>query len=444
MAEENHTPRLNTEELRQRALERMQGRHGKVAEMPAGGAEELVHELEVYQAELEVQNEELHRAQVALADALRCYQDLYEHAPVGYLTLDSEGIIRRANQMAARLCSREREDLEGRRVEVIAHRGDRDKLWLLLHNALATGRAGAADLRIKRPTAASRWVHADVSLLDASPKGDGGFRLTFTDITGQKQAEEELTQAKEQLRQHADNLEQTVQERTAELQRNVEELEHFSYTITHDMRAPLRAMQGFGDMLIMGYAHSLDSAGRDYLRRIKDAAGRMDKLITDALNYAKSLRLESELECIDTKALLLGLIESYENLQPSKAEISIDGNIPTVLGNEAGLTQIFSNLLGNAVKFVNPGTTPKVRVWAETRGDNVRLWFEDNGTGIPKEYHEVIWGMFQKLDKETGGTGVGLALVKKVAERMNGSVGVESEPGNGSRFWLELKRCCKG
>jgi len=113
--------------------------------------------------------------------------------------------------------------------------------------------------------------------------------------------------------------------------------------------------------------------------------------------------------------------------------------MPLVLGYEAGLTQVFSNLLSNAVKFVPPGRTPKVRVWAERRGDCVRLWFEDNGLGIPRQYQRIIWEMFQKLDKDVEGTGIGLALVKKVVERMKGNAGVESQPGHGSRFWVELQ-----
>jgi signal transduction histidine kinase len=111
-----------------------------------------------------------------------------------------------------------------------------------------------------------------------------------------------------------------------------------------------------------------------------------------------------------------------------------------VLGNKAGLTQCFSNLLDNAVKFVPAGKTPRVRVWAEERDEVVRLWVEDNGVGIPREQAERVFGMFQQLDRNYPGTGIGLALVRKVAQRMQGQVGVESEPGNGSRFWLELRK----
>jgi signal transduction histidine kinase len=172
-----------------------------------------------------------------------------------------------------------------------------------------------------------------------------------------------------------------------------------------------------------------------------DSAGRMDNLITDTLNYSKIMRQELELGPVDATALLHGMVESYSQFQPPKADIHIKSHIPLILANEAGLTQCFSNLLGNAVKFVHPDRIPRVQVRAEDRGQYVRLWFEDNGIGIPKQYHEQIFIMFQRLSKTYEGTGIGLALVRKTVERMKGKIGVESEPGQGSRFWMELERC---
>lgn len=254
----------------------------------------------------------------------------------------------------------------------------------------------------------------------------GAVAGVLAQAIGRKQAEE--------------GLERKVQERTAELRETVAELEHFSYTITHDMRAPLRAMQGLAGILLEECAECVHPERRDYLRRIAGSADRMDRLITDALQYSGAVRQKLGLEPVDAGALLAGILESYPQFQNPQALIRIDNHLPVVLGNKAAMTQCFSNLLGNAVKFVQPGKTPKVRVWAEPRGEFTRFWFKDEGIGIDKQYQNKIWLMFQKLNKSYEGTGIGLALVAKVVNRMGGRVGVESEPGRGSQFWVELKQ----
>lgn len=234
-------------------------------------------------------------------------------------------------------------------------------------------------------------------------------------------------------------LDRLVQNRTEELQELVNEMEHFSYTITHDLRAPLRAMHGYAGLLEEECLASLNEAGRSYLHRIATAAKRMDQLITDALSYSKAVRHELAMTAVDPAKLLRDMLESYPIFQLPNAHVELDGDIPPVLANEAGLTQCFSNLLGNAVKFVQEGTMPHVRIRAERRADLVRLWFEDNGIGIAPEMQSRLFKMFQRLSRDYEGTGIGLALVRKVAERMGGNVGVESEPGRGSRFWMDLK-----
>ncbi len=234
-------------------------------------------------------------------------------------------------------------------------------------------------------------------------------------------------------------LDHLVRERTAELQEMVNELEHFSYTITHDLRAPLRALHGFSEMLAEELQGAQSEQTRLCLERIAAASARMDRLITDALSFSKVLRHQMELTPQDPGSLLAGMIDSYPAFQPPLARVRVEGPLPRVLANEAGLTQCFSNLLGNAVKFVPPGRVPEVTIRAERRNGHVRLWFEDNGIGIAPEMSGRIFGMFQRLSKDYEGTGIGLALVKKVTERMQGRVGVESTLGRGSRFWLEFR-----
>jgi len=281
---------------------------------------------------------------------------------------------------------------------------------------------------------------------NATPLRDAEGRATgavaaFVDITGRKHAEQALREARDELVRVNASLDHAVQERTARLSEMVDELQHVSYAMAHDMRAPLRAMGTFAEILLEETAqHGLTPTAQHYCHRISVAAGRMDQLIRDALNYSKAVLQEPALAPVDLTPLLRSLLETYPNLHPDHADISVEGAPPAVLGNESLLTQCFSNLLGNAVKFVPEGQRPvvKVRV-SEAQGGVVRLWVEDNGIGIPENFRDRLFGMFQKLDNRYEGTGIGLAIVRKVVERMGGKVGVESEPGRGSRFWVDLR-----
>jgi signal transduction histidine kinase len=169
----------------------------------------------------------------------------------------------------------------------------------------------------------------------------------------------------------------------------------------------------------------------------------MDKLVEDLLDYSRLTRTELPIERVDLDALLSQVLKGMEGeVRERKAEVRVDPSLPTVLGHRSTLDQVLTNLLSNATKFVAPGVLPRVRVRGEIRDDWVRLWVEDNGIGIPPEQDHRIFGVFEHLHRqeEYPGTGIGLAIVKKAMERMGGRVGVESQVGEGSRFWIELPK----
>lgn len=248
----------------------------------------------------------------------------------------------------------------------------------------------------------------------------------------------DLQKAQSQLREYAEDLERRVQERTARLTQTVGELEAFSYSVSHDLRAPLRSMEGYALVLLEDYKDRLGQEGQEFLNRIVASAHRMDRLIQDVLTLSRVSKLEAKPEKVPLEGLVRSILETYPGFQPPLADIYVTPPLPEVLGNQAALTQCISNLVANAVKFVAPGTMPQVQIWAERHAGKVRLLFRDNGIGIAEKDRERIFGIFQRLSSEYEGTGIGLAIVRKGAERMGGTVGFDSEQEKGSTFWLEL------
>ena len=291
----------------------------------------------------------------------------------------------------------------------------------------------AATFRTQPPEGAGRWLRFIARSYFDEVSGRAVRRTgVMADITREKETEA-------LLESRARHLEALVRERTTRLQEAVIELEHFSYTLAHDLRAPLRIMIGFGELMLQE-SPVLSATHQQYVGRISTAAHRMDLLIRDALDYNKLVRQNFALEPIDPGTLLQQLVDTYPEFHEARTHISLSGPFPLVLGNSALLTQCFSNLLGNALKFIEPKRTPRVRLSAEDLGERVRIWIEDNGIGIPEDCVDRIFEMFHRLNPEFEGTGIGLALVKKAAHRMRGSVGVVSHLGHGSRFWIELDK----
>jgi len=288
---------------------------------------------------------------------------------------------------------------------------------------------------------------------------DGRILLAIDDITETKQTHR-LHEAQAELMKSNEELEKQIQNRTVKLRETVAELEAFSYSISHDMRAPLRSMQGFAHILLEKYQDKLDVAGRDFLQRIERSATRLDALIQDVLSYTRIVRAQVPLEPVNLDRLVRDIVDSYPEWQPANAQIEVENTLPTVLGNQAWLTQCFSNLLNNAVKFVAPGVQPSLRIWSEdvpltqAKGQKpqdtappapsswARIFVQDNGIGIAPEDRNRIFRLFERIhpDDQYEGTGLGLTIVSKAVERMSGEIGFESELGKGSTFWIQLSK----
>jgi PAS domain S-box-containing protein len=259
------------------------------------------------------------------------------------------------------------------------------------------------------------------------------------DITERKRVELALTEAQKQLQLHATHLEQQVEIRTKSLQRSVAELEAFSYSLSHDMRAPLRAVQSYLQIFLEDHGGEVDQPGLALLNKVIASAQRMDRMVLDLLTFTRLSHEELSIESVDVERVIGQIIKERVEMGATPAEIVIQSPLPKVMGNAASLNQCFTNLLENGAKFVAPGVQPYIQIRSENLGSLVRFWIEDNGIGIDTEEKGRLFRMFERLHgSEYPGTGIGLAIVRKAVERMGGTVGVESESGRGSRFWLDL------
>lgn len=274
-------------------------------------------------------------------------------------------------------------------------------------------------------------------------EGDGQvIQCNIRDISARRKTEAAQRDAKEVRSRRTAELECIVGLRTAELRLSNTQLETFVYSIAHDLRAPLRAMQGFSQLLVQDHAASLDQQGQSYANFINTAAQTMDHLLADLLEFSHISQQKLELVAVALDTVVQAALAACETeIREAGAQIDNSPPWPAVLAHAATLRQVLVNLISNAVKFVAAGP-PRVRLHSEERpGGIVRIWVEDNGIGVPSQFQERIFQVFQRLHTTAyAGTGIGLAIVQKGAERMGGRVGVESAPGTGSKFWLDLAK----
>lgn len=282
------------------------------------------------------------------------------------------------------------------------------------------------ELRFRHRDGSWRWLR-----WTAAPFPAENLLYVFArDVTARKQAEARVQELTHQLEQ-----------RVAALTAANQELESFNYSIAHDLRSPLRSMSGFAKALLEDESANFTDLGREYATRIARSAKYMDSMLLDMLAYSRLARAEItpiQISLDEPIHELLGILEN--EIRTRGVKVDVASPLGQVWAHLPTLKQVLSNLISNGMKFSAPERPPHLRIFSTPHEQFIRLWIEDNGIGIPPQHHEKIFGLFQRLhDNQTyPGTGIGLALVRKGAERLGGRAGVESEPGKGSRFWLDL------
>jgi len=249
-----------------------------------------------------------------------------------------------------------------------------------------------------------------------------------------------------QITQNTIQLEQRVAERTSQLQEVNDELEAFAFSVSHGLRAPLRAIVSFATILQDQLKAGPDPERDAFLGRIIAVGQDMDQLIQDLLSYSRLSSDEMVLQTVQLKTVVEEAVQQLRRAGQT-GEIELEGSEwPAVRGNFTVLVQVVWNLISNALKYLAPGTAPRVRVWTSRLKERVRLWVQDNGIGIAPENQERIFEVFERLHgvESYPGTGIGLAIARKAVQRLGGSIGVVSRPGEGSRFWIELPQAPEG
>lgn len=371
---------------------------------------------------------ERRKAQGALAECEALLRSLGDHLPEGciyQLEVDPAGKVayRYVSEGVEALCGLSSADILAGRADPFKqhHPDDRARLRDALRTSIC--HLAVFDYQGRRilPSGEVRWSHFRAA---PTPQADGSliWNGVLLDITERKQAEAERDASV--LKLEAQNA----------------ELTDFTYTVSHDLRSPLVTIRGFCGMARLAIQRGTSEQALGHLDRVDRASARMVELLNDLLELSRVGRVSD----IGARAPLNGLIDDVLNsldaeIQSSKAEIAVSPNLPSVFGDLSRIKQVLANLLSNAIKFSQPGRSPKIEVGGRRDGPLIEFFVADQGRGIAPEFQFKLFGLFERLHPDVEGTGIGLALVKRIVDLHQGQVRVESKgEGQGARFVVRL------
>ena len=396
--------------------------------------EQLTDKLEELNSELETVNQNLERTVEVRTSQLRVSEERYRRivdtAREGIWELGPDTLTTFVNAHMAEMLGYSEKEMIGRPASDFMF--DEDMIDHL--KKMNNGRQGVPEnyeRRFRRKDGVAVWTLASATPIVNDEHRFMGSITMLTDITERKRAETELHALK-------DDLEIRVAERTSQLEAANRELETFSYSVSHDLRSPLRAIDGFCRILLDDYTDKLDDEGKRLLNVVRDNTGRMGQLIDDILKFSRTGRTEMTYSVIDMEKLAL---EVVEELRPtdSKLHVVIEA-IPRAKGDPAMMRQVFVNLVSNAIKFTRNRENAMIRVGSSIKGDEAVYYVQDNGAGFDMQYADKLFGVFQRLHSmnEFEGTGIGLAIVKRIITRHGGRVWAEGKVNEGATIYFAL------
>jgi len=361
-------------------------------------------------------------------------ETLFQLAPDAILVVGGHGLIERINPQAEIMFGYAPAELEGHPIERViparyrhTHVAERDGYVL----APRTRRMGA-DLELSALRKDGSEFAVEIAL-GPHKSGTRSVLCVVRDVSDRHSAQKALQQAH-------DELEQRVAERTHELVRSNRELQDFAYVASHDLQEPLRKIQAFGERLKLRLGDTVDAQSQDFLTRMQNAAVRMQTLIDDLLTFSRVTTRAQPFHAVSLDRILQEVLSDLEvRIEETHGRVEV-GPLGTIEADTTQMRQLLQNLIGNALKFYDPTREHVVRVSSTRTSELIHILVEDTGIGFDPKYSDRIFGLFQRLHaRDTyAGSGVGLALCRKIAERHGGSIVAEGRPGSGATFTVEL------
>jgi PAS domain S-box-containing protein len=391
-----------------------------------------LHELRVHQIQLEMQNEELRRIQLELDISRERYFDLYDLAPVGYCTLNEKGLIVESNLTLITLLGASRRFLVKMPFSQFIFSDDQPLFYQFRKLLGETKNTQECELRMVRADKSTFWVQLSATA-SVEKEESPTYRVVIVDITERKLVQLAIKQLNE-------DLENRVKLRTTDLENSNNAMKSFSYTVSHDLRAPLRAIDGFSSILATQYAALFDEEGRRLFTIIRDNVKKMNLLILDLLELAKVSNLDIKHFPINMEEMIHSV---YWEMVSEDDKLRIQFklvNIIDCLGDPLLIKQVWVNLIENAVKFSRKKDNPSITITSSKDKNQITYSIQDNGAGFNPEYKKKLFIAFSRLhaDEEYKGTGIGLVLVDRIIQKHGGTVWAEGVEGQGATFYFSL------
>lgn len=381
------------------------------------------------QAEFQIQRK---RAEEALLMSEERYRSLVELSPDALFVQSEDKIIFINTAGVKLLGARRAREIIGRSAMGFIHSEDRKQIEQRLRKLYDEHKPlHFIEHRIVRLDGTT--VTVEMAATPLTFEGQQAAQVILHDITDRKQSEEEIRRLNLEL-------EQRVIERTGELENANKELEAFSYSVSHDLRAPLRHIEGFVEILRTSKADCLDEEGLRHLQTIADSSRQMGKLIDDLLGFSRTTRVELRKVNVSLGDLIQSVLrEMRPDIQGREIEWSI-AELPQVEGDPALLRQVFYNLIGNALKYTRTRPLARIEIGSTRVNQQIVVFVRDNGVGFDSRYAQKLFGVFQRLHRasEFEGTGIGLANVRRIVTRHGGQTWAEGELGEGATFFFSL------